>query len=150
MKKLRFSKVVATTALLVLSSATTRVAADQETSPTSTEAAASQSARASSQIGPGEARRGSLRGIAAHRTRLVPTHQVFKDRSIFPDQNGVLGAPLDDRQTKDHRMIVTYVHYVLSVPDVADVHAKVGGQGALSSRTARPRRSVATSTSHAR
>jgi hypothetical protein len=45
------------------------------------------------------------------------------DRTVFPDQNGAAGAPADDQQTKDHQMIVTSVHYVTSVPDVADVHA---------------------------
>ena len=46
------------------------------------------------------------------------------DRGIFPDQNGPPGADPDtDQQTKDHRMVVTYVTYVRAVPGVADVHA---------------------------
>ena len=46
------------------------------------------------------------------------------DRSIFPDQNGAPGAdPATDQQTKDHQMVVTYIHYVGAPPDVADVHA---------------------------
>jgi hypothetical protein len=46
------------------------------------------------------------------------------DRSIFPDQNGAEGAdPNTDQQTRDHRMVVSYVHYVGAPPDVADVHA---------------------------
>jgi hypothetical protein len=46
------------------------------------------------------------------------------DRTIFPDQNGAVGAdPNTDQQTKDHRMVVTYVHFVGNPPDVQDVHA---------------------------
>jgi hypothetical protein len=46
------------------------------------------------------------------------------DRTIFPDQNGAPGAdPETDQQTKDHRMVVTYVHYAGAPPDVANVHA---------------------------
>ena len=46
------------------------------------------------------------------------------DRTIFPDQNGTVGAdPTLDRQTLDHRMVVTYVTYVTRVPDVANVRA---------------------------
>jgi len=41
------------------------------------------------------------------------------DRAIVPDQNGDAGAnPDTDRQTLDHRMVVTYVHYAGAPPDV--------------------------------
>src|SRR4051812_5222395 len=46
------------------------------------------------------------------------------DRTIFPDQNGPAGAdPETDRQTLDHRAVVTYLHYAGTPPDVADPHA---------------------------
>lgn len=46
------------------------------------------------------------------------------DRTIFPDQNGAVGAnPSGDSQTLDHRMLVTYIHYAGTPPDVADSHA---------------------------
>jgi hypothetical protein len=42
------------------------------------------------------------------------------DRTLFPEQNGEIGADPDtDQQTRDHRMIVTYIKYAGAPPDVS-------------------------------
>jgi hypothetical protein len=55
-------------------------------------------------------------------TRALINHGYWTlqadDRALLPELNGPLNDPTD-RQTLNHRALVTYVHYVQAIPDVS-------------------------------